>query len=580
MKLLLLMPLFTLLLFTSCQDEVTEITEPNENETLVANSELTSLMLSTSKMDGSVDNIIDKASCLSVDLPVTVKVNGLEIKINSREDFRAIELIFNEFEGDEDTLDIIFPVTIVLADYTEVVIQNSDALGELIKDCKGENEEDDDIECIDFQYPISFSVFDKEFQIVDVANIESDRALHRFIKRVKNAEVVASLNFPVTMVLADETTIEVNNNIELGRTIKEVKDTCDEDDDNDYGDDDFTEERLDNLLKTCPWVVYEFERNQNNLNDSYRDYVMVFKEDNVVKVHARNEDILTGTWITRITDRGALIKLEFDTLVDFTLEWVVYDLEPGRIKFYENGGNKIILKKNCDIVIDVENQNKEIKGYLSNCLWRVKTLNISGSAKEEDYIGNTLHFFSDNSFSIDPSRLEYGSYTVFNEENKETILKITLDNQNTRTGLEIKWTVVSASSNEIIFKSGTNEMVLVNHCKKDNNDINYIINDGEWVITLYEDGTINKTDDYSNYIMDFLPTGRVSFLYDNRIQGAWFAYNEAELYFDFNAGTEEAPLGVLKHRWRIEYITQDRIELKDFNSNGLVERVLILEKTI
>ena len=43
--------------------------------------------------------------------------------------------------------------------------------------------------------------------------------------------------------------IVVNNNEELERTINEAKDACDEDDDNDYGDDDFTKERLDEYIK-------------------------------------------------------------------------------------------------------------------------------------------------------------------------------------------------------------------------------------------------------------------------------------------------------------------------------------------
>ena len=117
---------------------------------------------------------------------------------------------------------------------------------------------------------------------------------------------------------------------------------------------------------------------------------MNFKEDNVVKVRKRNGDLLTGTWTTRVTDHGALIKLEFETLVDFTLEWFVYDLEPGKIKLYQEGGNKIILKKNCDIV-DITKER--IANYLQECLWRIARLSIEGTDKENDYIGTPFKFF-------------------------------------------------------------------------------------------------------------------------------------------------------------------------------------------
>ncbi|MDP5157038.1 MAG: hypothetical protein NWQ07_00495, partial [Flaviramulus sp.] len=312
MRLLLLLPFFALLFVTSCQDEVIDITQPQEAEALAPTSELTTLISATAKMDGSKDNIIDKASCLSVELPITVFVNGLEITIDTEEDLQLIEAIFKEFDDDDDILDIVFPITIINANYEEIVIENEDQLEDLIEECSGENEDDDDIECIDFKYPISFSVYNTNFQVTDVINIENDRQLYEFIERVKQETgLLASLNFPVTMVLADGSEIQVNNNIELARTINEAKDACDEDDDNDYGDDDFTKEHLDELLKTCPWVVYEIERNQDSLIEVYREYVMVFNEDNVVKVYSRGGDVLTGTWTTRVTDNGALIKLEF-----------------------------------------------------------------------------------------------------------------------------------------------------------------------------------------------------------------------------------------------------------------------------
>ena len=178
MKTLLLLPFFALLMLTSCQDEVVDITSVDETEALAADSKLTNLISSASQMDGSIDNIIDNASCLSIELPVTVVVNGLEIIIDSTEDYQVIEAIFNEFEDDNDYLEIIFPIKIILTDHSDIVINNREELEAFIEECKGENEDDDDIECIDFQYPISFSVYNNDFQVIDVVTIENDRQLH------------------------------------------------------------------------------------------------------------------------------------------------------------------------------------------------------------------------------------------------------------------------------------------------------------------------------------------------------------------------------------------------------------------
>lgn len=582
LRTLLLIPFFALLMFTSCQEERIDITPPNETETLTAQSTLTTLISATSTMDGSADNIIDKANCLSVELPVTVVVNGLEIIIDSTEDYKVIEAIFDEFEDDEDKLDIIFPITIILSDYEEVVIENKQALAELIEQCKGENEEDDDIECVDFQYPISFTVYDTGFQVIDVITIENDRQLYKFIKRVREEPgLLTSLNFPVTMVLADGTEIVANNNQELQRIIEEAKDICDEDDDNDYGDDDFTKERLDNLLMTCPWVVYEFERHSQNNTEFYREYVMVFKEDNVVKVHARNGDILTGTWVTRVTDRGALIKLEFDTLVDFTLEWFVYDLEPGKIKLYQTGGNRIILKKNCDINVDITKER--IENYLQECLWRVARINVASSNYRDDYyVGTPLKFFEDNVVKIRvKGELVEGTYQIL-EYNDSFVLQVNIPNY---ADLQLEWLITFLQEGLIKLESlgnRENKMVLKRHCPNADNDLTYIdevVIDGEWEVALYEDGDVDKTAEYSIYTINFLESGYIKVTDPNNgiIDGSWLAYRNDGLFLAMNYGIE-APFDDLNHRWKIKEITPNRIELKDYNANGEIERILVLEK--
>lgn len=577
MKTLLLIPFFALLLFTSCQDEVTEISQPQESEALTAESELTGLMFSTSIMDGSADNIIDNASCTSVKLPITVKVNGLEIIIDSREDFKVIEAIFNEFEDDDDRLDIIFPITIILSDHEEIVIESHDALEELIEDCRGENEEDDDIECIDFQYPISFSVFNTDFQIIDVITIENDRQLHRFLKRVRNAEVIASLNFPMTLEYADETTVQVSNNQELARTIKEARNACDEDDDNDYGDDDFTKERLDKYLVTCPWLVHEFRRNDISLSNQYIDYALNFKEDGVVVMRARGGDIVTGTWSTRVTDRGALLKMEFENLADFTLEWIVYDIEDGKIKVFEVGGNKIILKRNCDVIIDITKER--IEDYLEECLWRIARLSVNGADNEKEYIGTPLKFYENNIVKLRVNgELVQGTYQI-GVRNAGFILQITLEG---RPNLKLEWLITFLKEDLIRLENANNKMILERHCPGIDNDLTYVegvLINGEWEVAAYQVDGENRPEEFFMYTLEFIETGRVKVTDPNNgvFSGAWLSYRKEGLNLGLYFGNN-APFDDLNHRWKIKEITPNRIELKDFNANGEIERILVLEK--
>ncbi len=582
MRILLLIPFFALLFFTSCQEETVDITPPAESEALVANSMLTSFISSTSAKDGSADNIIDKASCLSVELPVTVVVNGLEIIVDSTEDYKVIEAIFNKFEDDEDKLDIVFPITIVLADHTEIVLNNREDLENLIKECRDENEPDDDIECIDFQYPISFSVYDTEFQVIDVVTVEDDRALHRFVKRVANAEVLASLNFPVTMLLADGSSVVVNNNEELESTINEAKDACDEDDDNDYGDDDFTKERLDEYLKICPWVVHEFERNEQDNTAKYKEYALNFKEDNIVVMRARDGDILTGTWSTRVTDRGALLKLEFENLADFTLEWIVYDIEYGKIKLYEVGGNRIIMKKNCDVVIDITKER--IKNYLQECLWRVARLSVDGADNEKDYIGTPLRFLENDVVKIRVNgELVEGTYEI-GVRNTGFVLKITLEG---RPDLKLEWLITFLEPGLIKLENENNKMVLKRHCPDEDIDyINDVLVSGlVWEVATYiTDGDVNKTDEYAEHALRFFEDGHMDVTAPGGgldfIKGSWLAHRNDGLFLGMKFDVEEqfAPFHLLNHRWVIKTITENRIELKDYDANGGIERILVLEQ--
>ncbi|WP_282135084.1 hypothetical protein [Seonamhaeicola maritimus] len=583
LKTLLLLPFFALLMFTSCQEEVVDITEPSEAEAeaaLVADSELTAFVSAASKMDGSKDNIIDRASCISVKLPLTVIANGVEIIIDSEEDFKVIEAIFDEFDEDDDSLDMIFPITIINADHDEIVINNADELEEYVEECGGENEEDDDIECIDFKYPISFSIFNADFLIIDTVEIENDRQLHRFMKRVRNKEVIASINYPVTMVLADGTEIVVNNNEELHNTIKDAKDACDEDDDNDHNDDDFTKERLDNYLVKCPWLVHEFKRDAVALTDRYFDYAINFKENGVVVMREKNGDILTGTWETRIIQgRGAKLKMEFENLADFTLEWYIYEIEEGRVKIYQEEGGRIILKRNCDVVI--EHTKERVENFLQECLWRIARLHVEGADNEKDYIGTPLKFFENNVVKIRINgELVEGTYEVL-VRNAGIGLEINLEG---RPDLKLQWLITFLGNDLIKLSNANNQMVLKRHCPNTDDDLNYvedILITGLWEVAKYDDGLVHVEDptkQFYMYTLNFLESGRVKVIDPNEgiTSGSWLAYRNDGLHLGMKFG--DAPFIELNHRWRIKEITPNRIELKDYSASGEVERVLVLER--
>ena len=105
--------ILSLLILGSCQEEVIEIINPQNDTTISTDSPLVGLVEQTTQLDGSFDNILDNSSCTTVVLPVTVFANGQEVVINTEDDYFLVERIFDENDSIENVLEIVYPITIL-----------------------------------------------------------------------------------------------------------------------------------------------------------------------------------------------------------------------------------------------------------------------------------------------------------------------------------------------------------------------------------------------------------------------------------------------------------------------------------
>lgn len=346
---LLYVAFFALFVF-SCQNEETEINNPNNQEVITADSALASFMTSVTANYGAYDDILDDSSCFSIELPVTIVVSDIAITIETLDDLEELEELFEAFEGEDDILDFIFPITIIFNDYTEIVIENEDQLEEWIASCEIDDEDDEVIECIDFVYPISFSVFNSDFNIVDTIVIESDQALYAFIEALEDDEnaLIVSLNYPVTLLYANGETIQVNSNEELGNAIEAAEDDCYDDDEEDQCD--LELEDIEAYLLECAFDV-EIENDEDDLIDSLQ-FNFTQSGELVVSGDATVVDI--GAWDLLETDLG--IKLVIEGLQTFTTAnglWLLEDCDNGYdlefVQESENGLLYMSLELNCEI---------------------------------------------------------------------------------------------------------------------------------------------------------------------------------------------------------------------------------------
>ena len=450
----LFLPLIILILFTSCQNEISDITETNSEETFTAQTVLAQSMLRTTTHDGSFDNIIDSANCISVNLPVTVIVNGITITIESIENYDIIENIFDEFEDDENNLEIVFPITIVLSNYEQFVITNYDELYSFVEDCLGENESDDDIECIDFQYPINVSIFNSNFDFIETIQINNDEELYEFIEELEGG-VFASINFPINMILADGSTIEIISNSELQAAIEAAEDICDEDDDNDWNDDDneCSEEQVEMYLKECIWNIVSY-----NGDNNFVSYDIDFNPNYGFTVSLNGNVLHDGSW--SVSEDNDDLYVSFETSwQDLNGNWEVAECDDDRFMFVqETTGSAltyIVIERECEDELDCSAQ--EISQNLQECVW------YSGT----DLLGTNLNgpymFIEDGTVNvIGPNgNLLVGTWeVVLSDEGTFLVLNI----PEAYDVLSLQWEIVECSGDRLEMINGDNSLVLEQDC--------------------------------------------------------------------------------------------------------------------
>jgi hypothetical protein len=290
----------------ACQEESEEITPPPSDKAILPNFIMANYIQRISLHDGSSDNIIDNSSCITIAFPVTVVVNGQQMTIDSEDDFKTVERVLDEFANDNDTLHIIFPVAITLADHSELTINNSEELEDIMEPCT-EGGHDDDIECVDFKYPLTFAIYNFEHQLSDIISLNDDQELYEFFFTLEESELV-SFRFPVTVVMSEGEEIMANSNDQLEEIIENAMDDCDEDDDNDHNDDDADDTALVAVLTDGMWgITYFFDG--TNQTSAFADFIFTLNSDGT-SLATDGTSSFDGTWKS-YGDNGSL-ELEFD----------------------------------------------------------------------------------------------------------------------------------------------------------------------------------------------------------------------------------------------------------------------------
>ena len=319
-----LMSLILMLVLFSCQKEFSETREPDKSLTITANDNIADFILKVALKDGSCDNIIDGCSEISIKFPYSILIEDQEYNITSQEDIDVIKL---DHFFERDDIEIVFPITISYSNYSEKTLSNPDELEEIQEQYNTELS-DDDIECIDFVFPVEISLYNTVSQIIDAVTIDSDSELYSIFYGMD--DLIVEISFPVVLELPDGQEISINDNFQLEDAIDLAADDCDEEDDFEFSDEDYP---FAGLITTGEWNVSWYSDTTNETS-SFGGYTFTFNTDLSVQVNTGSL-IEYGVWELDAHSDSLFLEMDFDTdetpLVWLNHEWAITNANTNEI---------------------------------------------------------------------------------------------------------------------------------------------------------------------------------------------------------------------------------------------------------
>lgn len=200
---------FAVVFMFSCDDD--NASPVTQNEVLItADDPVNAVLLSLAANDTGNQNVIDNFSCFDIVLPVTVVADGQQITVNTDADLAQVEAQLSAYAYDDNTLEYVFPIQIVNAQYAQVTITSQEELEALSAGCA---QLQAGAECLTVGYPVTFTLYAQGQDIPQEQIVTNDAGLYAFISGLGAASYAVS--YPVTVTGYNGEAVVITSNSQL-----------------------------------------------------------------------------------------------------------------------------------------------------------------------------------------------------------------------------------------------------------------------------------------------------------------------------------------------------------------------------
>ena len=157
---------------------------------------------------------------------------------------------------------------------------------------------DDTIECINFVYPISFSIYDSNNQVLRNESVNNDEELNDLLSSINSPDFDGSfieLNYPLSLVNSENETITVYSNQELVEVLS-TENNCDD--------------LIDNLF-ACVFGLFQLDINVIDSDENPNDGITALEEYEAGTIPLKILDIDANGSFDALTDGLIILRYAF-----------------------------------------------------------------------------------------------------------------------------------------------------------------------------------------------------------------------------------------------------------------------------